>query len=284
MKSPLARTSTLKRCLIGACLLPVLAGELAMAADAVGGQQAQEPVVVRVVRFETLGGGVERPTGGPMTRELQLLPEKFYTVKDGVYHSVMNRIALRVPRVGDEKLVDVREAVAMARADGSPATTHLVFDPGGISVGNNPTRAVSAVVVTRLRDDRPKDAESVIESIDGGHERRASFAGQGITYAQADTKMGPALRRIVRNRAHTLRFPYDTALLKDGDAVTYGVTIYVVVGTDSMVEFSQLFPCGDRDDASCRAAAIETHEAFFSGVTAFRRYLPPGDTPTSAPR
>jgi hypothetical protein len=270
-------------CANSASLLALACGLIGAAGSAIA-QRTPEAVSVRVVRMEQIGGGVERPTGGAVTRVLQPLPEKFYEVKDGIYRSTLNRISLRVPRIGEEKLVDVREAVALVRADGSPATTHLMFDPDGTNVAVDPLRAVSAVVVTRLRDDRPKDAESIIAYLDGGHVQRATMAGQGITYAQADTHMGPALRRIVRNRAHTVRFPYDLQQLKESATVTYGVTTFVVVGTDSMVEFSQLFPCTSRADAPCRAAAIAASEAFFDGVTSFRRYPPPVDMPASAAR
>lgn len=270
-------------CANSASLLALACGLFGAAGGAVA-QRAPDAVSVGAVRMEKLGGGVERPTGDAVTRLLQPLPEKFYEVKDGIYRSALNRISLRVPRIGDEQLVDVREAVVMVRADGSPATTHLMFDPDGTNVAVDPLRAVSAVVVTRLRDDRPKDAESIIAYLDGGHAQRAAMAGQGITYAQADTKMGPALRRIVRNRAHTVRFPYDLRQLKDSATVTYGVTTFVVVGTDSMVEFSQLFPCASRADAQCLTAAIAASEAFFDGVTSFRRYPPPVDMPASAAR
>ncbi|MBW8760779.1 MAG: hypothetical protein JF586_24635 [Burkholderiales bacterium] len=247
-------------------------------------QKASEPVPVRTVRFEKLSGDLEHPTGEPFTREMLQLPEKLYVVKDGIYRSVMSRISLRVPRIGEEKLVDVREAVTLMRADGSPATTHIMFDPDGTSVARDPTRAQSAIVVTRLRDERPKDAEHVLAGIDGGEERRAALVGSGFAYYRVKTNMGPGLARVVRNRAHTLRFPYDMGILKDSGTVTYGVTAFVVVGNDSLVELSQLFPCGQRSDPDCRIAALRVNEAFINGVTGFTPYAARASAPaTSSP-
>ena len=260
-----------------------------MLAPAVGLAAAQqlekpgEPVPVRAVRFEKLSAGVERPAGRPVVREMSPMPETLYVAKDGIYRSAMSRIALRVPRIDEEKLVDVREAVTFVRADGSPATTHIMFDPDGTRAANGPMDAQSTIVVTRLRDDRPKGAEHVLAGIDGGEERRVALMGRGVDYFRVTTKMGLGLMRVIRNRAHSWRFPYDISLLQDSSAVTYGVTTFVVVGSDSLVEFSQLFPCGQRSDAACRNAALKVSEAFVNGVVGFTDYAVQSSTSASSP-
>lgn len=247
--------------------------------------EAQEPPTVRVVRFERIGGGVERPNEEPVAHMLGPMPPQAWEVKDGVYRSVISRISLRVPRLSDEKLVDVREAVALVRADGSPATTHIMFDPDGTKFANGPAAAQSTVVVTRLRDDRAKEAESVLARLDGGEAQRAKLtADLGVSYARLETNLGPALRRVVRNRAYSQRFPYDLAVLRDSMTTTYGITTSVIAGTDSLLEFSQLFPCGQRSDAECHAAALKAHEAFVVGVTEFRTLPPTGGSPTPPAR
>ncbi|CAM3725886.1 hypothetical protein ROSA5918_04910 [Roseateles saccharophilus] len=263
-------------------MLALAAGMAAGMAAAQEPQKPWEPVAVRVVRFEKLGGGVERPTGEPVVREMQPMPERLYAVKDGVYRSALSRIALRVPRIGEEKLVDVREAIAIIRADGTPSTTQIMFDPGGTLAVSASTDPLSAVVVTRLRDDRPKDAERVLAGIDGGEVQRANLSARGVGYHRVQTQMGPGLARVIRNRVRTLRFPYDIGLLNDSGTVTYGVTAFVVVGRDSMVEFSQLFPCGQRSDGDCRVAALKAHEAFINGVTGFTDYAAVGYKPASS--
>jgi hypothetical protein len=233
---------------------------------------AQQAPTVRAVRSEFVKGGVERPDGQQPTRVLQLMPPGTYEYNNGVYRSQLNRIALRVPRIGTELLVDVREALAMRRPDGSPATTHLMFDPGGTQIPWSPEAAASALVVTRLRDDRPKDVESILNRLDGGEAQWARLAERGVSYARIQTRMGPALQRVVRNRANSARFPYDLALLNDREATTYGVTDFVVVGTDSLIEFSQLVPCAGRSDADCRSAALMAMAALVDGVTDFKTY------------
>ena len=255
----------------------IAAAVLAGLATAVVAQSLQSPTAptVRTVWYETISGGVEQPNGQAAGRQMFAMPVNRYEVKDGVYTSTLSRISLRVPRLADEKLVDVREAAPLTRKDGSPATTHIMFDPDGLGDTRDPARAQSTVIVTRLRDDRPKDAASVIGGLDGGEADRAQLvAGRGFSYARIETKLGPGLHRVIRNRGYSPRFPYDMAILRGATATTFGVTVFAVVGTDSLVEFSQLFPCGQRPEEDCRAAALKAHAEFVDGVTYFKMYPP----------
>ncbi len=244
-------------------------------------QQMKTPLVVRAVQAEQIGGGVERPIGDTWTRQLRSLSKDAYEIKDGLYRSVVSRITLRIPRIGDETFVDVREAVSLFRVDGTAATTHIMFDVDGTKNDAAISQdAQSAVIVTRLRDDRPKDVDSVLATLDGGEQRRALLTKQGgFSYTRIETSLGPALQRVIRNRANTRRFPYDIAQLNGSGTMTYGVTAFVIVGTDSLVELSQLFPCGKRSDADCQTAALKAHEEFVSGVTEFSVYPPQSTTP-----
>lgn len=226
------------------------------------------------VRYEQLTGGIEFPNGQPRSRLLREMPAGTYEYTDGIYKSLFSRISLRLPRIGSEKSVVVREAITMRRPDQLPATTHLIIDTGGLRIMPQPRDAVSAIVVTRLRDDRPKDAESIFSRLDGGTEYRSTLANQSIEYATNNTSLGPGLQRVVPNRAYDDRFPYQVARLKDAQVTTFGVTQFVVVGVDSFLEFSQIFPCVERSTSECKADAIKSMTAFVGGVTGFKMYPP----------
>lgn len=235
-------------------------------------QEVKEPPVVRVVRGERIGGGVEKPTGGTWIQQLSVMPTQAYEVKDGTYRSSISRITLRVPRIGKEKFVDVREAVAFTRPDGTAATTHIMFDPDGTVMDVGPKNPQSAVIVTRLRDDRPKDADSVLGGLDGGEQKRTLLSKQGFSYSRVDRDGDPTLQRIIPNRSNTRRFPYDIALLNESLPTTYGITTFILIGTDSLLELSQIFPCDKSNDADCRIAALKVHEEFVGGIKGFLTY------------
>lgn len=244
----------------------VLAGLLLSGAAAA---QTAEPPTVGRVWLETVMGNPERP-GGSQGSGFGSMPADAYEVKDGVYRSVLSRIKLKVPRIADETKVDVREAIAMRRQDGTVATTHLVFMPGGLAYAAQPETPVSAVVVTRLRDDRPKDRDSVLRSYEPQSEaEKAQYARVGIEQARIQTRLGEALQRVVPNRAYGPAFPYSTQMLRDSTLTTVGVSRFFVFGQDSFVEFSQVYPCGPRGAAECRAAALEAAERFTDGVVEF---------------
>jgi len=234
--------------------------------------QGSEPPQLRAVWREQLHGGVEHSNGAPQARQLARLPMDQFEFANGVYKSIGSRIQLKVPRIHDETQVDVREAVTLFRSDGTPATTHVMFDPGGTSLVGNLEAPVSAVVVTRLRDDRSKDAEGILERLNGGAQGRAEYTRKGWEYQRMQTSLGPALTRIIRNRANDARFPYQMAVLRDSTATTYGVTRYVVIGADSLVEFSQIYPCKLMMDAVCKQAAMDAMDKLVGGVKAFQTY------------
>ena len=235
-------------------------------------QDIGDTPVVRAVKSERISGGVEKSTGGTWMQQLSVMPTQAYEVKDGNYRSSLSRITLRIPRIGREKFVDVREAVSLIRSDGTPATTHVMFDPDGTSIDVGSKNPQSAVIVTRLRDDRPKDADSVLGGLDGGEQQRMLLSKQGFNYLRVDRDGDPTLQRIVRNRANTRRFPYEIAVLNERFLATYGITTYILMGTDSLLEFSQIFPCEKSNDADCRAAALRVHEEFVGGIREFSIY------------
>jgi hypothetical protein len=257
-------------------LVSLVATLLSTPAKAEGGgapqMQSSEPPQVRVVWREQLHGGVEHSSGAAQARQLARLPTDQFEFANGIYKSSRSRIQLKVPRILDETQVDVREAVTLVRGDGTPATTHVMFDPGGASIVGNLEAPVRAVVVTRLRDDRPKDAEGILERLDGGAQGRDEYARTGWEYQRMQTSLGPALARTIRNRANGARFPYQMAVLRDATATTYGMTRYVLVGTDSLIELSQIYPCKMKPDAVCKQGATDAMDRFVGGVQMFLMY------------
>jgi hypothetical protein len=72
--------------------------------------------------------------------------------KDGRYTSPYQGFELLIPRVGESTNVILAQALVSKRADGTPITTDIVL--------TMPGKSAYALVVTRMRDDRPKDTET----------------------------------------------------------------------------------------------------------------------------
>lgn len=233
---------------------------------------------VRTVKYESFTGGLEKPNGDSLVRSLQPMPEDRYSIQGDVYRSRFNRMNIKIPRIGEETFVDVRESVTMLRADGSPATTHVIFDPGGTPIIPAAFQAVSAVVVTRLREDRSKDGNIVLDGIDGGPQGRAIQMKSGFEYAFNSTEFGPAMRRIIPNRLNHPRFPYGIQYSNTVEVSSFGVTVYLVADQDSFIEFSQIFPCEGKGESECREGALNSINTFAGGMTQFRSYPKPTNT------
>jgi hypothetical protein len=230
-------------------------------------QQPAEPAVGRVW-LETLIGNPERPNY--QGAEFRTMPAKAYEIKDGLYKSVLSRIKLKVPRIADETRVEIREAIALYRADGSPATTHVIFMPEGLAYKGPPETPVSAVVVTRLRDDRPKDRDSVLRTYEPRSDaEKAHYEKAGIQQVRMQTKFGETLQRIVPNRAYGPAFPYVMQVLRDSRLATVGISRFFVFADDSFVEFSQIYPCGSLAEAECWSAALDAADRFTNGLVEF---------------
>jgi len=222
----------------------------------------------------------ETPLGDPAKsaetgRGLRPMPESAFKFEGGIYRSVVSRISLTLPRIGNEQVVSVREAVVYRRADGQTATSHVLFVPDRVGTSLNPSDGVSAVVVTRLRDDRPKDRESILRSWEPQTEQqRQGMEAAGAFHRRVQTGFGEAVERLILNRTATEPFPYKTNLDRGPAVKTVGVSRFVVIGTDSFVEFSQVFPCGQLAAEACRTAAIESSDRFLAGVREFLIFPP----------
>ena len=205
-------------------------------------------------------------TGRGMTE----LPVAAYRFDGGVYESIASRIALSLPVFRDEAVVSVRESIIARRPDGSFITTHVLFVPGPVGLGLLTDEGVSAVVVTRLRDDRPKDRESVLRQFEPPNEQaRAAMAQRGVEYDRVGTNMGQAVQRVVRNRAANEPFPYRMQLSTDQALRSIGASRYVIAEGDSLIEFSQVYPCAQQSETDCRSNAVSALDRFMAGVKHF---------------
>jgi hypothetical protein len=193
-----------------------------------------------------------------------------YEFADGQFSSPLSRLRIALPRLGGEDRVTVREGVAYWREDGTPATVHLLFMPGRDAQPLTDRQAISAVVVTRLREDRPRDRAAVLSRWEPTPEQLAAFTAAGIRQSRVQTPLGEAVQRIIPNRASIEPFPYRTNLLRASRTDTIGVTRIVVVEGDSLLEFSQVLPCGDMASAECERLALARADQFVAGVAEFR--------------
>ena len=218
---------------------------------------------------ETLLGDPQR-AGGETGRGLKVMPESAYTFENGMYKSVVSRIKLKLPQLDSETHVSVREAVVSRRPDGTVITSHIVFVPDALGMASPPERGVSAIVVTRLRDDRPKDRESVLKTWEPPtEEQRLNYEKAGIFHSRIRTPQGEhVLQRVILNRAFIEPFPYQTRVAQ-GNAQSVGISRFVVIEGDSLIEFSQIVPCGSMEALQCRQVATDVADRFVDGVAEF---------------
>ena len=222
---------------------------------------------------ETVIGDPER--GAQTGRGLSALPASAYSFEGGIYKSIVSRISLKLPRIGAERIVSVREAVVFRRPDGQAITTHVLFVPGPVGMASDDAFGVSAVVVTRLREDRPKDRESVLRRFEpGSDQERRSQEAAGVSSARVATELGEVVQRIVPNRITEEPFPYRTKVRASERVNTVGISRFAVIGGDSLLEFAQVVPCADLGTDACKAHAIAVADRFLGGVTEFRTWPP----------
>lgn len=241
--------------------------------------------VLLAATFTAVGAEVSPPTLGKTWMEVQIanpespgqtgrklvpLADNFYTYKDGNYKSVMSRISVSVPVLGTETQVSVRESVLSRRANGFPITSHVLFLPGPLGAAPDSKDGVSAIVVTLLRDDRPKEASTVLSQfVPPDESSRVALAQKGVNFSRVSTPLGEAVQRIVRNRAANDPFPYQVQQRPDVDVTTMGVTRYVVAPNDSLIEFSQVVPCNGEREKECSNRAVDLMQRFMASVSEF---------------
>jgi hypothetical protein len=152
-------------------------------------------------------------------------------IANGVYSSPYQGYQIRIPSVAGNPRVHVHQALIGRRPDGTVITSHVLFVPDG-------GYGAEAVVVTRLREDRPKDSAAILAQFAPlNASDYAQYEKQGITFRKIDSRWGPMLQRSVRNRVFSWHFPYRVMADSSRPNATLGVSRYVVVG-DFLCEFS----------------------------------------------
>lgn len=214
--------------------------------------------------------------GADSSFNLAPLQKTAYRFDAGVYESIVSRLKIRIPRIGNEKTVSVREAVVFTRQDGQPGTTHVIFVPDPWAPAYETDLGVSAVVVTRLREDRSRDRESVLARFEPpSMEAREGLAKSGVSYARVASAWGVSTRRITVNRVFEEPFPYQTRQTRSPEGAvvrSVGVSRFLVVEEDSLLELSQVVPCGPSTAAGCTQQAIKVNDSFVDGLAGFLTY------------
>lgn len=226
---------------------------------------------------------------GESRREFKPLPQGAYQFQGGEYRSGVSALTMKLPQLRDEKVVSVREAVV--RSHGKEVdTSHVMFvpDPEGLAV--DPLGPASVVVVTRLREDRPHDRESVLKAWEPRTpEQRKAMEARGVEFHRIQTGLGEGLERIVPNRVADANFPYRTHTDEAARPLkSVGVTRYLVSSDKALLEFSQVFPCRELAAEACKAEALKASDRFVQGVSSFvlvrKHGAPPSPTRDSQPQ
>ena len=221
--------------------------------------------------LQELVAGPSGAASGEPGHSFKPLPPKAYDWEDGKYHSAVSGLTMTLPQLRDEKVVSVREAVALLRTNGEVETSHILFVPGEEGTTVDRLGPVSAVVVTRLGSGRPTDRETVLRSWEPrSPEQRKAMEARGIEFHRINTGLGEGLERVVPNRIFDANFPYRTHL---GEGATklesVGVTRYLVSGDRALLEFSQVFPCRELAAPACKEAALKSSDRFVKDVASF---------------
>jgi hypothetical protein len=152
-------------------------------------------------------------------------------ISEGIYSSPYQGYQLRIPKVAGNPRVHVHQSLVSKRPDGTVITSHVLFIPDG-------GYGAAAVVVTRLRDDRPKDTASILSQFEpSSPDQYPLYEKQGVTYRRLSGEFGPSVQRTIRNRAFSWHFPYRVSVEPSHPKGTVGISRYVVMG-DYFCEFS----------------------------------------------
>ena len=204
---------------------------------------------------------------------LNPLPKSAYRFEAGVYESIVSRLKLKIPRIADERTVSVREAVVFNWADGQVGTSHVIFVPDVRAPNYDNNLGVSAVVVTRLRDDRSKARDAVLARFEPASiEARERLAKSGVNYSRVDSEFGDSTRRLTINRIFEEPFPYQTKQSRGSEVRSVGVSRFLVVQEDSLLELSQIVPCSAFSADECVQNAIKVNDSFVNGLMNFLVY------------
>lgn len=197
--------------------------------DNMGSEQASEDVVIVQLREDTFTGLPD--VSPPPAHSSQKIESPQGIISEGIYSSPYQGYQVKIPRVAENPRVHVHQALISRRPDGTPITSHVLFIPDS-------GYGAAAIVVTRLRDDRPKDAASVLSRFEPRSvDEYKAYEQRGITFRKLNGQLGPAVQRAITNRAFSWHFPYRVAVDSSYPRGTLGVSRYVVVD-QFLCEFS----------------------------------------------
>jgi hypothetical protein len=157
--------------------------------------------------------------------------EKTNVILDNdIYQSPFNGLQLKILDIAGSSQIRVIQSVISRRPDGSPVTSDVVFFP-------NDSYGGRALIVTRLRDDKPKDTESILSSFIPSNEIALERDKRlGVTYKKINTLYGATIQRTIKNRRVNEYFPYQVTINNREKISTVGVSRFCVVG-DFLLEF-----------------------------------------------
>lgn len=199
------------------------------AASANGDDRQDREVLVVQLREDSFLGSPDGPSAPPhYSKKLESMEG---VIGEGIYSSPYQGWQIRIPTVAGNPRVHVHQALIARRPDGTVITSHVLFLPDG-------GFGAQAVVVTRLRDDRPKSRTEILARFAPGSAAEfARYEKQGVSFKAVDGPLGQALQRTVRNRAFSWHFPYRVMMDTAQEKGSLGVSRYVVTG-DFLCEFS----------------------------------------------
>ena len=145
-------------------------------------------------------------------------------VSNGIYKSPFQGFELKIPDVAGASKVRIIQSIISSRPDKTPITTDVIFIPLD-------SQGANAVVVTRMRDDKPKDTESILSQFSPPDEAsKLSMEKQGVVYKRIDTIFGTTLQRSIKNSQVSQYFPYKVMIGNSESYSTVGVSRFVLIG------------------------------------------------------
>lgn len=192
---------------------------------------SEDTIEIVQVREDKFSGNPDGKTAPPYISS----PIKDFKniVIDGIYKSPYHGYEIAVPSVFGSHKISVHQALVSKRPDGTPITSHVLFIPPN---GSN----AAGLVVTRLREDRPKDAASVLRRFKPQSEEHSqALEKQGVLYKSYQGKHGEILERQIKNRTFTYHFPYRINTARSSEMKSLGISRYYVAG-DYFYEFTVL--------------------------------------------
>lgn len=213
------------------CITPLLAFAVSpeYRVDSAGSEQLSKDVVVVQLREDSFMGSPDGPVApAHSSRKVESMEG---VVSKSIYSSPYQGYQIRIPKVAGNSKVSVHQALISKRPDGAPITSHVLFIP-------DRGYGAAAVVVTRLRDDRPKDTASILSQFEPKTPAEyTAYEERGVTFQKLNGALGPVVQRAIKNRAFSWHFPYRIAIDPAHPKGTVGLSRYVVVG-EFLCEFS----------------------------------------------